>query len=96
MAKLDVLKTIEKTRERIADRYDVYPEDLTKIMKKICSSIQYCISSAYFRLCAGSKGNKIGERSYDFLYSHRKIMWFIRTSIMYCRSAKETCESGMR
>ena len=44
----------------------------------------------------GNRGNKIGERSYNFLYSHRKIMWFIRTSLMYCRSAKETCESGMR
>lgn len=34
MAKLDVLKTIEKTRGHVADRYDVYPEDLMKIMEK--------------------------------------------------------------
>ena len=36
--------------------------------------------------------NEVGEKSYDFLYSHKKIMWFIRTALMYCESAKEICE----
>lgn len=35
MAKLDVLKTIEKTRGHVADRYDVYPEDLMRIMENM-------------------------------------------------------------
>ena len=33
MAKLDVLKTIEKTRGHIVNRYDVYPQDLMKVME---------------------------------------------------------------
>lgn len=59
MAKLDVLKTIEKTRERIADRYDVYPEDLMKIMKKYVHP--YSITSAAFTLgyAQGVKATKL-------------------------------------
>lgn len=34
MAKLDVLKTIEKTRGYVADRYDVYPQDIMKVMER--------------------------------------------------------------
>lgn len=48
MAKLDVLKTIEKTRGHVADRYDVYPEDLIKIMEKYVHP--YSIASAAFTL----------------------------------------------
>lgn len=48
MAKLDVLKTIEKTRGHVADRYDVYPEDLMKIMEKYVHP--YSIASAAFTL----------------------------------------------
>lgn len=48
MAKLDVLKTIEKTRGRVAVRYDVFPEDLMKIMEKYVHP--YSIASAAFTL----------------------------------------------
>lgn len=48
MAKLDVLKTIEKTRGHVSDRYDVYPEDLMKIMEKYVHP--YSIASAAFTL----------------------------------------------
>ena len=48
MAKLDVLKTIEKTRGHVADRYDVYPEYLMKIMEKYVHP--YSIASAAFTL----------------------------------------------
>lgn len=40
----------------------------------------------------GNKDNEVGEKSYDFLYAHKRIMWFIRTALMYCESAKEICE----
>lgn len=40
----------------------------------------------------GNKDNEVGVKSYDFLHAHRRIMWFIRTALMYCRSAKEICE----
>ncbi|MGO5027136.1 hypothetical protein ACTQ3O_12915 [Mediterraneibacter faecis] len=40
----------------------------------------------------GNRDNEVGAKSYDFLHSHKKIMWFIRTALMYCRSAKEICE----
>ena len=40
----------------------------------------------------GDKDNEIGEKSFRFLYEHRKIMWFVRTARMYCDSAKEICD----
>lgn len=48
MAKLDALKTIEKTRGRIVTRYDVYPQDLMKVMEKYVHP--YSIASASFVL----------------------------------------------
>lgn len=62
MAKLDVLKTIEKTRGHVADRYDVYPEDLMKIMEKYVHP--YSIASAAFTLgyAQGVKASKAKQK----------------------------------
>lgn len=40
----------------------------------------------------GNKDNEVGEKSYDFLYAHKRIMWLARVALTYCRSAKEICE----
>ena len=40
----------------------------------------------------GNKDNEVGEKSYDFLYAHRKITWLVRVALKYCESAKEICE----
>lgn len=40
----------------------------------------------------GDEKNEVGKKSYAFMYEHKRIMWFIRTAAMYCRSAKEICE----
>nr|WP_296032805.1 hypothetical protein [uncultured Dorea sp.] len=62
MAKLDVLKTIEKTRGHIVNRYDVYPQDLMKVMEKYVHP--YSIASASFVLgyAQGMKAAKAEAR----------------------------------
>lgn len=41
----------------------------------------------------GDLENQTGKASYEFLYEHERIMWFVRTAVMYCEQALEICES---
>lgn len=65
MARLDVLKTIEKTRGHVAGRYDVYPQDIMKVMEKYVHP--YSIATAAFTLgyAQGVKAAKAELRKGD-------------------------------
>ena len=42
----------------------------------------------------GDFENKIGEKSFEFLCEHKRIMWLVRTAKMYCKQAQKICDGA--
>lgn len=106
---MNELKELEKSLQEVEKEYldaqqalfetDMELEELLIALEELINDYDSDFELNHIDLnnyAKGNKGNKIGEMSYDFLYSYKKIMWFVRTALMYCRSAKEICEKEMR
>lgn len=45
------------------------------------------------KYATGKEETKIGKLSYRFLCEHKRIMWLVRTAMVYCEQAQKICES---
>ena len=47
------------------------------------------------KYATGEEETKIGKLSYRFLCEHKRLMWLVRTAIMYCDEAQKICEGAL-
>lgn len=75
------LSELKMALNEITDRYDTY-WDL---------SMEEAIK--FYKSDRDDTINKVGEASCRFLFEHKRIMWLVRTAIMYCEEAEKICKS---
>lgn len=102
---MDELKELEKDLQKVKKEYldaqsalfdaGVELEELLTALEILVEDYDTSFELNYIDLKDYAKGNKyneVGEKSYDFLYDYKRIMWLARTALTYCKSAKEICE----
>lgn len=87
-------KDLEDSKMAVFD-VSVKLEELGTALREILNAYDTSFELNHMDLEKFIKGdfeNQTGKQSYEFLYEHKRIMWFVRTAEMYCEQAQKICE----
>lgn len=93
-------KTLEQRLYESQEALYETKTELEELMMALSELINYDTSlklnSVDLRNYATKKEEtETGKLSYRFLCEHRRIMWLVRTAIMYCDEAQDICEGAL-